>query len=157
LPSTTSGIPYPLSTDPPNGASQMQALAAAVEGIVAGGGSIAYGYGSAATYTTVTSGSTYSNAVTCTITIPSYWLGYRVFAWGSGRAANNSDQNMIMSINGVQVANSEQGGIDGSMHTMGSATGSATGAITVAMRMSFNSAGTVVQSPSVIALAVRSS
>jgi hypothetical protein len=157
MPNTASGISYPASTDPPNGASQMQALAAAVESIFAGGGSIVAGYGSAATYTTTTSGSTYATAVSCTITIPSYWGTYRVLAWATGRSATNADLNIRLSIAGTAIANSEQGGISGSMTTIASATGSATGSVTIVNQMSHNSTGTVVQSPSVIAIAVRTS
>lgn len=155
MPSTASGIPYPLSTDPPNGASQMQAIAAAVEGLIASQGSVSFGTGSALTYTTTTAGATYSTAASCNVTIPAYWGGWRMLAWASGRAASNADVNMRVMINSVAVANSEQNGIAGSMHTMGAASGTGGGIIPVINQMSHASVGTVVQAPNIIAVAIR--
>lgn len=154
MPNTASGIPYPLSTDAPNGAGQMQTLAAAVEGIFAAGGSVAYGYASTASFTSTTS---FTNAISCNITVPAYWGGYRVFAIGHWMTATPTDNTCRIAIAGTADANSIEQTVAGGV-VIGSATGTATGTVTAALQISGADGGaSLFSSLQVIGLAVRNS
>jgi hypothetical protein len=138
VPSTISGIPYPLSTDPPNGASQMQSLAAAVETIFAGGGSAVSAYNSVPSFTSTAAYATY---VTATLAIPSYWTGYRVIAFAGGQVGN--DQMSRILINAVTATNTNNMFASGNFFALGSATGTATGSIAVALQISGANGGSL--------------
>jgi hypothetical protein len=139
MPNTVSGIPYPLSTDPPNGAAQMQALAAAVEGIFAGGGSVVVAYNSVASFTSTTAFATY---VTATLTIPSYWVGYRIIGIAGGLVGN--DQMSRILINGATATNTNNLTATNNFFAMGSATGTATGSIAVNLQISGANGGALL-------------
>jgi hypothetical protein len=153
VPNTTSGIPYPLATDPPNGASQMQSLAAAVEALLSGGASIRYAYATTPSFTSTTA---FTVLLSANLSIPTYWAGYRVFVWGGGYFG--IDQTIRVGINLVTAPNStvSVGGRLG--FTVGSATGTATGTVPVQLDHSGQDGGAAAGvNAHLIAFAIRSS